>query len=112
MGVCSLLSIRSLRRNPRTLVDGAGAVFTSVKPSIAGAAIRIGERIFAGKTQFEAVGKLVRTPNVSAEDKIQMLLSGEAGYVTDDGQFVNTDEAHEISRQAGVVSTVSDSMRV
>lgn len=84
-------------------MDGAGTVFTFVKPSIAGAAIRVGERIFAGETQFEAVGKLIRTPHVSAEEKIEMLLAGEAGYVTDEGQFVNSDEAHEISRQAGVV---------
>lgn len=74
-----------------------------MKPAIAAAAIRVGERIFAGDNQFEAVGKIIRTPHVSAEEKIEMLLAGEAGYVTDDGQFVNTDDAYEISRQAGVV---------
>ena len=78
-----------------------GSIYV-VKPSIAAAAIRVGERIFAGDTHVDAIARLVRAPKLSAEEKIQMILSGEAGFITDDGQFVNRDEAHEISRQAGV----------
>lgn len=74
-----------------------------MKPSIAAAAIRVGERIFSGDTHVDAIAKLVRTPNLSAEEKIDMILSGEAGFVTDDGQFVNREQARTISQQAGVV---------
>ena len=87
-----------------TLIGGRhrGSIYT-VKPSIAAAAIRVGERIFTGETHVDAIAKLVRAPRLSAEEKIQMILSGEAGFITDDGQFVNRDEAHTISQQAGVV---------
>lgn len=74
-----------------------------MKPKIAAAAILIGERIFAGDTHFDAVAKLVRTPGISAEEKIDMLLAGEPGFVTDDGQFVTREEARQISQQAGLV---------
>jgi hypothetical protein len=74
-----------------------------VKPSIAAAAFRVGERIFTGETHVDAIARLVRAPRLSAEEKMNMILAGEAGYVTDSGRFVTRDEAHEISRQAGVV---------
>lgn len=101
-GVCSLLSYWACAALHNDWWTAQARIYL-VKPSIAAAAIRVGERIFTGETHVEASAKLVRAPKLGAEEKVQMILAGEPGFITDDGQFVNSDEAHEISRNAGVV---------
>lgn len=67
--------------------------------AIVAAAVRVGERMFTGPTHFDAVVKIAQIPNLNAEEKVAMLLGGEAGFVTDEGQFVNREQAKEISQK-------------
>lgn len=54
-------------------------------------AVKAGERVFSGATLRAALKKLITLPGVSNDEKINMLLSAEYGYVTDEGEFMSTE---------------------
>lgn len=65
-----------------------------IMEKIAGAAIRVGTKIYVGTTHFEASEKYINLHEVVA-------FPTEDGYVTDTGRFVDREEAFRIAVAMG-----------
>lgn len=74
---------------------------------ISAAAIKIGNEIYTGPTHFGALRKIYEVPGLDADTVMQMVLSGEDGFVTDTGRFVTREEAFIIAQQAQQIGAAS-----
>jgi hypothetical protein len=73
---------------------------------ISAAAILCGDLLIVGQTHIQAVGKILSLPGRSGQEKAEFSLNAADGFVTNQGRFVDRQEACRIAQAAGQLREV------